>query len=270
MKDKKLYIKFILILFFLFVFVFVVDYLINYFYVVEASSKASLLISIFSVAAALSAPITAFLFYNNWKAQTKFNRVTANILELQKVLHDYVTELKFLRNRIIFPHFRGKFPNEDDYFNNLKKLLDQKVSEISLAERLKYDSYKLLSILRNDTHGLSKSLQTNTDQLETLINSIYTDIQEFKHNYFVFINHYYKEDSELKNFLKTDEYKSLTYKISSTRETNNVIKTNLKLALTLKEDRITPQTTSQISKYIHDIDALCTLLLTNYELNFKH
>lgn len=134
MKDKKLYIKFILILFFLFVFVFVVDYLINYFYVVEASSKASLLISIFSVAAALSAPITAFLFYNNWKAQTKFNRVTANILELQKVLHDYVTELKFLRNRIIFPHFRSKFPNEDDYFNNLKKLLDQKVSEISLAE----------------------------------------------------------------------------------------------------------------------------------------
>jgi hypothetical protein len=269
MKDKKLLLKFFLILFVLCLFVLISYSLLKYFYPVNTDNKAPLLVSIFSVAATLSAPITAFLFYNNWKAQTKFNRVTTNILELQKNLHDYVTELKFLRNRIIFPYFRNKFSEEEDYFNNLKKLLDQKVCEISKAERLKYESSKLLSILRNDTFGLSNTLLENINDLEKIINQIYMDIQEFKHNYFVFINHYYKDDYELKIFIKTDEYKELTYKISSTRETNNVIKTNLKLALSLKEESITPQTTYKIHRYIDEIDTLCTNLLNNYELNFK-
>ena len=195
--------------------------------------------------------------------------VTTNILELQKNLHDYVTELKFLRNRIIFPYLRHKFSEEEDYFNNLKKLFDQKVCEISKAERLKYESNKLLSILKNDTQGLSNNLLGNLNELEKIINHIYIDIQEFKCNYFIFINHYYKEDYELKNFMKTEEYKELTYKISSTRETNNVIKTNLKLALSLEEANITPQMTYKIHKYIEDIDNICTNLLNNYELNFK-
>lgn len=269
MKDKKLLLKFTLILFLLCLIVLISYSLLNYFYSIDTNTKASFLVSISSVAATLSAPITAFLFYNNWKAQTKFNRVTTNILELQKKLHYYVTELKFLRNRIIFPYLRHKFSEEDDYFNNLKRLLDQKVCEISKAERLKYESNTLLSILRNDTQGLSNTLLKNINDLENLINQIYMDIQEFKHNYFVFINHYYKDDYELKNFMKTDEYKELTYKISSTRETNNVIKTNLKLALSLKEESITPQTTYKIHRYINDIDDLCTNLLNNYELNFK-
>lgn len=269
MKDNKLVRKFGLVILCLFFLIVISNLIINSCFKIDDNAKASIFISICSIAATLLAPIAAFLFYDNWRIQTKFNRVTTNILELQKILHSYVTELKFLRNRIIFPYLRNKFENEDDYFNNLKKLLDHKLQEINVAERLKYDSHKMVSIIRNDTQGLSECLDKNLRDLDYLIDNIYMDIQQFKHNYFVFINHYYKEDSELKSFMKTDEYKSLTYKISSTRETNNVIKTNLKIALTLEERKISPETTLNISKFIQDIDILSKNLLKNYEDSFK-
>jgi len=245
-------------------------FFILYFTQPTESEKSTILISLLSFGASLAAPVVAYIFYYSWKAQTKFNRVSSNILELQKTLHDYVTELKFLRHRIIFPHSRNKFQKEEDYINNLKKLFDQKVGEISIAERLKFESYKILSILRIDTYNMPETVITNLNKLEDVINHIYHDIQEFKFNYFSFINHYYKNENELKAFLKSEEYKNLTYKISSTRETNNVIKSNLKLALTLDEGNISPETTLKIHKYIQDIDSISLSILKDYEKNFRH
>lgn len=268
MHDSKLLIKFMWGAIALIFFVLLSNYLINFIYPIQEKDKAGTFISIVSIAAALSAPLAAYIFYDNWKAQTKFNRVTTNILELQKTLHDYVKEFKSLRDRVIFPHSRSKFQEEEDYTNNLKKLFDQKIGEINIAERLKYDSLKILSILRTDTLAVSSSLDGKLSELDDLINTIYLNIQEFKHHYFIFINHYYKDESELKAFMKTEEYKSLTYKISSTRETNNVIKTNIKLALSLEESLINPETTLKIHSFIQDIDYLCTSLLKVYEENF--
>lgn len=271
MKDIKLLKKFGFTTVSLVLFVFLLNWLIVTFYDIGNDIKANIFISVISIAATLSAPLAAYLFYDNWKAQTKFNRVTSNLLELQKILHDYVTELKFLRHRIIFPHLRSKFLNkEEDYIDNLKKLLDKKVSEITIAERLKYDSYKILSVIRTDTQGISNTLDNNLNEIDNLISRIYLDIQEFKHNYFVFINNYYKDEEDLKNFMKTDEYKNLTYKISTTRETNNVIKTNLKLALTLEENLISPEKTLKIQKFIQDIDLILISALKDYETNFKN
>ncbi len=234
------------------------------------NEKVTVILSLLSFGATLSAPIAAYIFYDNWKIQTKFNRVTNNILELQKILHDYVTELKFLRNRIIFPYSRNKFSTEDDYFNNLKRLLDQKVCEISNAERLKYESQKRVSVIKTDTQGLSESIDKNLAELNDLIIKIYQDIREFNNNYFLFINHYYKDEEELKKFLKTDEYKNLTYKISATREINNVLKTNIQLALSLDEKQISPENTIKIHQFIQVIDSISSSLLKEYETNFSN
>lgn len=269
LKDqltKKLIVSLIIILLLISILYFLIIYITS----PQNNEKSTILISLLSFGATLSAPVVAYIFYDNWKAQTKFNRVTTNILELQKVLHDYVTELKFLRNRITFPYSRNKFETEDDYLNNLKKLLDLKFSEITSAERLKYESQKLVSVIRTDTQNLSRHIDENLAKLDDLINKIYRDIREFNHNYFVFINHYYKDEIDLKNFLKTDEYKNLTYKISSTRETNNVIKTNLKLALTLEEEKISPETTLKIHQFIQIIDSISGNLLKEYESSFTN
>lgn len=131
LKDpltKKLIISSIILIAFI---VFLYFFITNIIFTDSIENKLNIILSLLSFGATLSAPIVAYIFYDNWKLQTKFTRVTSNILELQKVLHDYVTELKFLRNRIIFPYSRNKFSTEEDYINNLKKLLDQKVSEIT-------------------------------------------------------------------------------------------------------------------------------------------
>lgn len=68
--------------------------------------------------------------------------------------------------------------------------------------------------------------------------------------------------------MKTEKYKSLTYKISATREMNNVIKTNLKYTVDFEENRITPEKTLKIDKFIKDIDLHSSNLLKIYESNF--
>ncbi|OTG66568.1 hypothetical protein [Acinetobacter silvestris] len=236
----------------------------------SSQDKPTILISLLSFAATLYAPIAAFIFYDSWKSQTKFNRVTNNIIELQKVLHDYVSSLKSLRQRIISPHLRSKFEKEDDYTNNLKKLFDQKICEIHSVETVRYEACKLLSILRTDTYETSDSLSNNFQELDLIIDEISKEVDHFKNYYMIFINNYYKNESELKDFLKSEDYKELTYKLSAQRELSNTIKTNLKAALTLSADSINPEKTLKINDFIKNIDKVSTEALKNYEINFKN
>lgn len=245
-----------------------------YFYITEfmsikATDKATLLVSLFSFTATLSAPVIAFLFYDSWKSQTKFNRVTNNIIELQKILHDFASSLKGLRQRIIFPHTRNKFNGiEEDYTNILKKLFDKKMEEINEAEKLKYQAIKILSIIKSDTFKNKHDLQGHIDGLNNIILDINQEINLFTHQFIIFINHYYKNECDLKLFLKTNEYKQLTYKISAKRELSNAIKNNLDLYQTLDEDSINPQITSKIHRLIERTDQTITLLLIKYEQKF--
>lgn len=237
---------------------------------INAQEKATILISLLSFAATLYAPIAAFIFYDSWKSQTKFNRVTNNIIELQKVLHDYVSSLKSLRQRIIFPHLRHKFEKEDDYTNNLKKLFDQKICEIYSVETVRYEASKLLSIVRTDTYKAPDCLNNNFQQLNMIIDEISKEVNHFKNYYIIFINNYYKDEAELREFLKSEDYKELTYNISAQRELSNTIKTNLKAALTLNTDSINPEKTLRVHDFIKNIDKVSTEALKNYEMNFKN
>lgn len=234
----------------------------------ELSNKETIpiFISLLSLGATFYAPIAAYLLYDSWKSQTKFNRVTNNIIELQKELHSYIAALKSLRQRIISPYRRSKFKNnEEDYLNNLSKLFDQKICEINTAKQLKYEVSKTLSIIKTDTYSHNKELLLYYNQLIELIDNISCEIDGFTIDYTNFINIYRKDESEVKLAFSSDEYKEITYKISVHREVNNVLKGQIDTLFTNDISSVDPQLTKKIHGFIKQIDETCEELLKDYE-----
>ena len=232
----------------------------------DSNTKAALVFAALGFCATLYAPIAAFILYDSWKSQTKFNRVTHNMIELQKNLHDYVSGIKSLRSRIIFPYSRSKFHTEEDYTDNLKKLFDKKICEISEVHKLEYEAFKTLNILRTDTHRHFSHLDKKFKALESIISELRHEVHQFSESYLLFINSYYQPEEILKKYLKSDNYKLLTYQISSIRETNNVIKMRIKNSLNDLPNQSDEQMVSiRVHAYINRIDQTSQNLLRTYE-----
>lgn len=232
----------------------------------DQNTQASLLFSALGFCATLYAPIAAFILYDSWKSQTKFNRVTHNMIELQKILHDYVSGLKSLRSRIIFPYARSKFDTEEDYTDNLKKLFDKKICEINDVRKIEYEAFKTLNILKTDSYRHHSHLNQKFTALESIISELRHEVNHFSESYFLFIHSYYQPEETLKKYLKSDDYKSLTYQISSIRETNNLVKMRIKNSLNDLLNEFDEQTVSiRVHAYVDRIDQASQDLLRTYE-----
>lgn len=232
----------------------------------DVNTKASLVFAALGFCATLYAPVAAFILYDSWKSQTKFNRVTHNIIELQKTLHEYVSALRLLRQRIIFPYSRKKFNNdEEEYRDNLKRLFDQKVCEINAAHKFRYEAFKILNITKTDTYIQANLLEQLYHDLNQLIDDIHQELDQFNKTYCIFIKSYYKEENDLRAYLKSEDYKKLTYQLSINREFDNLYKTKQQLPISLSTNPTQPIFSRNIDTFIERTDILCKRLLETYE-----